>query len=451
MIDEKIKNISDKEKLEYLEELLENDMDFKVQFINYFNLKEKVKNTYEANDLKSLVNEIYNVFDNVDTEIYVEALGCGHEHYYGYYEEDISNELCESLFLEVEKRINHYLKEKDFYKALFVLFAIGKAIDLSPNIDDQYGLIYDYEEILSDYNYSLISKFVDVLQKSNLSFEDIKRLLIFLLNNSESVIELKRFELIFDCLISSKEIASFLSDRILEFDINIQLKILNFLDDDTLYIISAKKFYKEDLTIAKKLLKKLDELSLYEEYETIAKECFYENKNYFASDIFEVIKYEKSKEFYLEILRYKVLNNTNLDEYILYKKYLDPKELEYLHNEICKGFHKDYCIKVLSYEKRHDTILKLAKENLHDLDKYVKPIKFYFPNECLELVIEECNSLLNSYNRSRKSYIRMCELLQIMKDIESIKTKMDSYIKILINIKPSLPALKDELSKVGLI
>jgi len=452
-LDKIIKNFTDKQKLEFLDELLKTDEIVQEKFINYFTLKNKISKKYKEKDLDTISEEIFEVFNGVDLEIYIEGMGCNNSGYYGgYYEEDISNELCEGLFIEIEKEIKNYLDQNDFYQVVFVLFASYKAIELGPEIDDDLGLIYDYEEVLSEYHSYLIYKYSDQLYKIELTNEEKIKIIEFLLDNCDSTEQLKSFEKIFDILIRSEDIANFISNRILEFDINIQLKILNLLKDDEKYIQSAKKFYKDDSGIAKKLLEKLQKLSYYDEYEEIAKECFEKYPSRFVKEIFEVITYDKSSEFYLKLLRYKVLKERDLKNYISYKKYIEEDELKKIQDEICDKNDQDYCVKILEYEKKYETILKLAKNYRYDLAKYINPIKKHFPKECSEIIKQECNSLMASFKRSRDTYKQIARLLNVMIDVESVKDQIELYIKTtLINRKPNLPALKDELQKAGLV
>lgn len=452
-LDKIIKSLTDKQKLEFLDELLVNDDKVKEKLISHLALEEKVVEDYKGKDLDSVAEEIFELFDGADLELYIKGIGCNHSGYYGgYYEEDISNELCEDLFLEIEKEIDVYLQKDDFFQIVFVLLASNKAIESGPSIDDDFGLIYDYKEILGEYHFYLLSKYSEKLYKIELSNEEKIKIIEFLLDNCDSTKQLKHFQSVLGNLIKTKDIASSISDRILEFHIDIQLKILNLLEDDKKYIQSAKKFYKEDNSVAKKLLEKLDELSFYDEYEEIAKECFDKNSYFFIKEIFDVIVYDKSPEFYLKLLRYKVLNERDLKNYITYKKYINEDELKELQDEICDKNDQDYCLKILEYEKKYDLILELAKNYRYDLVKYINPIKNHFPKECLEIIIKQCNSLMASFKRTRDTYKQIARFLKMMKEVDTLKDQIELYIKTtLINRKPNLPALKDELMKAGLV
>jgi hypothetical protein len=162
---------------------------------------------------------------------------------------------------------------------------------------------------------------------------------------------------------------------------------------------------------------------------------------------------DKSKEFYLELLRYKVLNHHKIDEYIEYKKYLDEKEIEKLQSKICSSWGYDYCIQILEFEKKYNKILELAQSEKNiDINKVLKPIKRLYPKECLKIIIDKCNELMNSYDRNRNSYNKICSLLIIMAKVPEVKDDKDLYIKTtLTNRKPRLPALIDELTKARLI
>lgn len=445
-------NITDKEKLNYLNQLLENDIEFKIKFLRYFELKDKIKNDYKDNDLDTIIQEIFELFNDVDLEMYMPDCSY-HSGYYDYYEDAISEQLCEDLFVEIVKELNSYFKDKNYSQALFLLVAIGKAIDLEPTVDDEYGLIYDYCEILSDYYHTLISSFRDKLKESDISIDQSKELIEFLLYNHINTNELVKFASIFYLIISTKDIALYFAPNITKFHIDIQLKILDLLDDDKAYINTAKQFYKENRNIAHKLLDKLNEVSTYEEYEKIAKECFEKDNSDFASKVIQNITYEKSKDFYLELLRYKVLHHRNIKEYKLYKQYLDEDEIVELQNRLCNDYRYDYCIEILSYEKRYDDILKLAQNEKNiDLHTVLNPIKLIYPDECFDIIKNKCDEIMNSFGRNRNSYNQICHYLMIISKVQDIKNKVDLYIKNnFLNRKPALPALKDELKKAGLI
>jgi hypothetical protein len=443
--------IDDEEKLKYFNELLDKDKKVKEEFIKYLKLQEKVKTTYKNEDLNTLSQEYFNIFNDANLELYMPDCNC--HGYYDYYEGDISDELLDDIFLEIVKEIDRYIKTNDFYQILFILVAIDKAIDLEPSVDDEYGLIYDYNEILRYYHHALISKYIDNLKNTTLSLDDRKKFLIFLLENNSTSNNLITFEHLLYFLIDSDDIATFIHPHIERFHINIKLHILNLLRKDTTYIEVAKKFYKDDRNIAIKLLRKIHEVSTYEEYEIIAKECFNSNASSFVSEIFEIIKYDKSKKFYLELLKYKVLNHNNLDEYILYKPYLNEIEIENLQAQLCHNCYYEYCIKVLEYEKKYDKILKLAQTNDNiSLLSVLTPIKYHYSDECFEIIKNRCNELMESMGRNRNTYNTIANLLIIMKKVEAVQTKMEIYIKTtFLDRKPRLPALKDELTKAGLI
>jgi hypothetical protein len=447
-----MKEISDKDKLAYINHLLEVNQAFKIEFLNHLNFQKKVETTYKNKNLDSLVDEIFDSFNKVDLELYLGDCHCQHGGYYDDYENDISEELVEDLFIEVVKKIDGFIKKSDFYGALFILVAVGKAIDLKPTLDDDYGLIYDYHDLLSEHHSFLVSKFIDKLKDTNISLETRKQFVSFLIENSDEPDELKVFEYLFDMLLTTTEMGVFASSFIGKFHINVQLKILNLLEDDEGYINTAKQFYKENTNIAEKLLQKLNEISAYNDYENIAKECFLKNASYFVTEIFNVITYDKSKDFYLEVLKYKVLNHCNLDEYILYKKYLNETQIDDLQNMILKSHRQEYCIKVLEYEKKYESILNIAKQERYDLKMVLEPIKFHFPKECFDIVVKNCNQAMNSYDRNRNTYIKICGFLNIMAKVPTVKNDIELYIKTtLINRKPNLPALKDELIKAKLL
>ena len=435
-----ISKITDKEKLDYINELLINDKEFYAKFIKYFEVKDNVADAYKMNNLDKLIDEVFNLFNNnyLDLDCY-----CGYEEY--------DDAFIEDLFIELEKQINNSIKKNDFYESVFIFVAIYKAIDREPKIDDEYGLVYDYQEMLYDYLLHLINIFID--KSLNIKDEDKKKILVFLSENLDAT-ELKFFENILDILVDSRDMAVFTLDYIESFYITTQLKILNLLDNDKLFIKNAKNFYMQDRRVAVMLLKKLKVMNEYNDFESISKQLFSTNPHYFLDDILDGIVYEKSQNFYVELLRFRTISKSSLEDYILLKKYTN--------NEYLKSFYVDvkkkkiyFYIQILKFEKMYSRLLELAhefkNEEYIDIIKILQPIKSFYPNELLEIIKFRCDKLMISFGRDRKTYVQIVSLLKILLGQKEVESQLKSYIFKLYNHKPNLLALKDEFYKANLV
>ena len=435
---------TDKDKLDFINELLQTDKEFYAKFVKYFEVKNIVSDAYKMDTLEKLSNKIFILFDDVDVE---PECYCGYEYY-----EEYDNDLIEDLFIELEKQINNNIRKNDFYGCVFILVAIYKAIDRKPVISDEYGLIYDYQEMLFDYLSYLTNK---IINKNLSSLQlDVKKRIILLLSDNLDAKELIFFESVLDVLIDSHEMAIFALDYISCFYITIQLKIWDLLDNDEVFIKNAKNFYTKDKRVALMLLEKLKDKDLYDDFETISKQLFSTDPHYFVESILDGIVYEKSENFYIDLLSFRAIKKSSLDNYRVLKKYLDNSRLTSFYLDVKKKNIYFY-IQILKFEKMYSSLLELAyeyKDNEYiDIDKIIKPIKSFYPKESLEIIKFRCNKLMVSLDRNRKTYTVIVSLLKIVLKEKEIEAELKSYIFSLYNHKPNLPALRDEFNKANLV
>lgn len=441
-----INKVSEKDKLQYFDELLESNDTVYDKFQEHFSKKMEIEKSCDLKELDELVDSIYLFFSNVDIELYLNDR-CGR---YDYYYEDTYDDILDDIFLEYEKNIDNFLKNDREFEALFLIVAIYKAILKNPTVDD-YAIFYDYAEALMESLFVIIDKFIKHLLQNNVSNAKKEKFIKFLSSHGVDSENIKVFESLVDALVNSKEMAVYASKYIDSFFITNQLNILNLLEEDDKYIEAAKKFYKENTQVADLLLKKLALLEEYNQYEQIAKECFKEMPNYFVQNILTVINYKKSPEFYIDILRYKSVHNNSFEDYKKLKKYINKDELKPLIEDIKKTSTAEFYVFILKYEKMYSDILTALKEcSVYNLELFLEPIKTIYPKECFEIVVKNCEESLMRFDRNRKIYQKMCFLLKIIKSSKLLEDELATYISKIYNHKPNLPALKDELRKAKL-
>ncbi len=441
-------NATDRDKIEYFDQLLLSDSTLREKFDQYLQIKESINISTKADDLEEYVDNIFEVLNGVDVSLYMDSCN---SHYHYDYESDISEELLDSLFSEYEKKIDIDISSGDYYHSMFIVLAIYKAIKRNPSIDDEYGIIYNYTDILLDYLANLYVRRFEKMHDIQIS-ERKKILTLFIDNIAEEEDGDEYFKELYQYLIHNDEMAKYVKENINLFYIETKLHILNLLNDEVQYIQVAKQLYKENDFVARLLLQKLNEFSRYDEYETIAKECFEKNPHYFIDNIMKVITAEKSQHFYIQLLRYSAVFQSSLNDYKRLKEYIDISELHNIHHELKKRHNSVYYIAVLEYEKYYEEILVFAQENLRvDLKDYATILIDIYPQELLQIVINKCDIELKSYDRSRKNYQTMCKNLSLVYKKPDIQRKLQSYIQTLYNHQPRLPALQDELRKSKLV
>lgn len=452
-----LKSISNEKKLAYFHELLAKNDEIYLQFENFFKLQNDVNESIGANDLETLITQIFDDFETIDTEEWMENhnYGC-HRSYYDF-EESVYEDILEEVFEKYETQIIAHATNSQFYEALFIAMALYKALLKDPLIkDDNYYLFGDsFSYNALDYLTNIIHNLSEKISTQVIPKKEIQRSITFLVESVEEDESLDIFTSLFQTVVSTVEIATFAKQFIDKLPPLIQLDIRELLHEDSEYIQTAELFYLGDKTIAELLLTKLHSLNDYPFYEKIAEKVFEKYPKEFAPKILHVITYTQTPDLYINALKVRCVETSSLNDYHELKKYLPSNELLDFQNYVGGLFTKKFYISILEDEKRYGDILALAQETLKEspndkLYYYLNPIKEIYPHEVLEIIIEHCNQALVAHGRGRGTYQRMVQWLTIIKNIQALQADLKEYIsKALYNHQPRLPALRDELKRGG--
>ncbi len=450
-----LKSISDEKKLDYFHELLRKNDEIYLQFENFFKLKDNVKQLMAGNDLEKLITEIFDDFETIDTQEWMENQNCRCSRNYYDFEESAYEDILEEVFEKYEEQISNHISNSQLYEALFVGMALYKALLKNPLIkDDNYYLFGDsFSDNALYYLAIVIRNLSEKISTKVIAQEKIQRSITFLIENVEEK-SLDIFIPLFVTVISTVEIATFVKQYIDKLPPLIQLNIREILHEDKEFIQTAKLFYLHDKTIAELLLTKLYSLNDYPSYKKIAEKVFEKYPKDFAPKILHVITYTQTPDLYLNALKVRCVGASSLDDYHELKKYLLHNELLDFQNYVGSLYTKKFYISILEDEKRFGDILALAQETLKESQYdepyyYLNPIKEIYPHEVLKIIIVLCNRALAEHGRGRGTYQRMVQWLTIIKNAQVLQTDLKEYIiKALYNHQPRLPALRDEL-KIG--
>ncbi len=449
---------TDSQKLDFLENLLEKNSQIRLQYEQYFQSTEQLDTSISNNTLDALVCEIFNTFESIDTSSWMES-DCHCYGDYGDFSEEMYENILEDIFEPYKNIILSNINRAHLYEAVFQIAAIYKACLQKPVIqDDEYYIFGEAFDVhVEDYLSNVIIKnLTQTLQSTLFSQQENIRSINFLISVTEDDenFKLNIFTPIFEYIITNENEVLTCKESIELFSPLTQLHIYETLQDDISYIKSAKKFYLEDRAVATLLLSKLEKLNKYEHYVTISEDLFEQWPQIFAPIILHVIEFSKTPELYKSALQEQCLNNKSLQEYIDLAKYLNSDEIKIFRQRVKASYHQLFYINILEYEKMYDEILKIAQSNTFHIEliELIKPIKKIYPDAVLLLVKNYCDSALTSHGRSRSTYKRMAECLHVIYDVVAIKEALKSYIRSkLYNHTPSLPALRDELSKAKLV
>ena len=451
-----MQKITDKQKLDFLENLLKKDNKIRLQFEHYFQSVKQLDKSISSNTLDALVCEIFDKFESIDTSSWMEN-DC---HCYGGYSDfsqEMYDNILEDIFEPYENIISSYINSSHLYEAVFQIAAIYKACLQEPIIQDGEYYIFgeEFDVHAKDYlSCVIIKNLAQALQNTLISQQENIKSINFLMSIADKKFKLDIFTPILEYIIADKNEALTCKESIELFSPLTQLHIYQILQDDSGYIKSAKKFYLEDKDVATLLLVQLEKLNEYEQYISISKKLFEQWPQIFAPILLDVVEFSKTPELYKEALQERCFNSKNLQEYIALEKYLNQDEIKLFRQRVKASYHQLFYIKILEYEKIYNEILEIAQSDSYNIEfvELIKPIKNIYPKDVLLLVKKYCNDALESYGRDRSTYKRMAQCLHVVYDVDVIQEELRTYIRTnLYNHSPRLPALRDELSKARLV
>ena len=111
-------NITDKEKLDFLENLLNTNEQIKLQFFTFLASKEQLEQSLETNDSDTLVEDIFGDFEAIDIDSFVENEHC---HCDGYYSDDfyeMQDAILKDAFAGYKGAIDSYVENMQMYEAV---------------------------------------------------------------------------------------------------------------------------------------------------------------------------------------------------------------------------------------------------------------------------------------------------------------------------------------------
>jgi len=136
---------TDKQKLDFLENLLKTNEQIKLQFFTFLATKEQFEQSLENDDSVSLVKDIFGDFEAIDIDNFVEHKYC---HCDGYLSDDfyeMQDAILEDAFAGYKSVIDSYIENMQIYEATSYLSAIYKALLLKPEFADDNYYVFDGE------------------------------------------------------------------------------------------------------------------------------------------------------------------------------------------------------------------------------------------------------------------------------------------------------------------
>ena len=458
-------DINKSKKLNFLKQLLLKDSDLQQQFMQFTADKKADLDSITAVDIVDMRDEIWSEISAVDPDSKMEC-GC---YYDPYDNEELGDELLAAIFNPYIIKTIDFTHKGNYLDAFRIILAIYelKLIE-TPEIDDDNYFVFneDIESYIDGFIFSSIAKFNSELKHKVLSVETVHLLQELFFDRytrceqdseCETGYDITYFELFFEQIIDNVENARSLLEGIRKYHIanaeNTILHIADILEDGELYLKVANDSFMSNRDVALKLQKRYKELNMQSELARISqmlfeKENFKEEYVLFVIDNIDKALYEN---LYIRALEIYVLSKQSIEHYTLLRDYLDTdKRLAFIKN-FEKTYNKRFYVQLLEIEEQYATILEFVEKNSnsYDLHDIIKPIVSIYPDQVFDILKAESDKQVSE--RGRSSYARASQLLQLMLPVLKKREALKAYVNKLYNHQPRLPALRDELSKAGLL
>jgi len=455
-------------KLDFLLTLLTKNEGLRNQFIEYCKPVEIIRKGYEKNkDGEKLIseasikfkNELESLdFDNMDWRRYVPRHSGYIEDYEAY--EHFAEEHLDEIFGGWKHDILILINDGQVAEAVCHCLGMYDAclaaeIKGSENIfDDLTDTLLQYHEEMMGEVITTIATAVISVDQAYISVEGIFDHYLKVYTGMKNY--LRYFELLFISLTESSETAGRILKKMSVAGIDdsfvprLAVRLASFDEDPLIWREKAEEYMEQDLDVAKQLLDHYwtdDPVCFRLVGQKLFKEHPDELCNYFSELLFPMF----DEGFYKEVLHYKTLRDREIDLYKVLRDYLTEEEKVKFAGEI--RFDHIFKVRVLAQEQRYPEILALVRKEaffIYDFTEMITPILNIYPAEVLDLIRIKCEDLLRNHKK-RSGYKHIAEWLQLSLQIKGMEENARHLIHDLYNRKPALPALKEEMRKVGVV
>jgi hypothetical protein len=230
-------------------------------------------------------------------------------------------------------------------------------------------------------------------------------------------------------------------------------KVTKLIGDKKIWIESLESCFLQDFDTS------IDLMEYYHEndngkFEKVAPQLW-GRFNYRALD-YLLEKVRKGTPFHVSLLKKHAAQNGKSASLELLKQYISSQEVEQFIDLMGNNNTK---AKFYAHEKLFDKLITLIEANciqstsLYSSIEFEKVIPYLFADRPLVVwkMIEKVITVNMQNNRSRATYNYIANLLKKAQKIEGIDIEIRSLASKLYNLKPNLPALKDELRKAGIV
>lgn len=448
------------DKVLFLEELLEKNEPVRSQFISRFKRESISDPSLTKASLLKLFDEekagFLNELEGLDfVDFDWDAYDPPHSGYIPDYEayEYMANDMVKEVLSNPREKILAYVRKGKVAEGAMLLAAVYQACT-EAYYEENYAFEDTEEEFLSLFQ----PTYEEMLQEVKSVIVNDNQILVFFdalfTQYSGFGNDLKYFEALLKSLVQNEKIAGEVQELLKkhkvveEFLPQLLLQIYEILGNREYWLDHAHRYFRQDKELAEKLMLHY----LKEDKNNFLKtagEVFTAFPHTFDRFILENLDINEERGYYKMVLRRITEHEKDINAYKTLKELLSLEEKEGFFAGI---WDKVFLTRIFELENYHDRILKLVNTNRDswELNKMILPIITVYPRECFDILENKIVQSLAS-ERGRNSYKRITEWMELLRKIPGESEKTNELIGKAYHHKPSLPALKDEIRKAGLI
>ena len=485
-----------KEKLRFLQSLLQKDPNLQQQFVRFMTATAPVvtaKKTTEKPAVSSkkrvemLSTEVYEklsdlTFDDKHLAKYARKYGYNFDDIL-YDEGDMLYDLGDKIMTDLLKpyadKLRKVLQEGKILEATEMWLGVyeGCISATEPQADD-YDMMGDFVETSTEAWFSLLEPAYALIEKTLFAPAETQQSIDLLVerckhldkeaekqNDEEmGVYELKVFEPFLMALSADPEIAKYLykslkTNNLLDTDVAfVVLKIAKITNDDKLHVETAEYFADSDPDIAAQLLQKYVGQNDRPNLLRVANKVWPRFKDRFNDFVITNISAQEDAPLHLQALESRCVGKTNLADYDSLRKFWNEKQRNGFidkHKMQWKnsGSHL-FLSQLLELENRiseiKDMLEQMNWDNTRNLPKLLQITAKYYPAECSKMTKKRADDALANGQRGRDLYQRIASWLEALHKIPELQQNTLQFADYLATEYSRLSALREELRNVKL-
>lgn len=459
-------NISDKQKLKFLDAIIKNNSSLQTEFANFTQSEKKVFIEFPTNSFFEIVastkQKYQDEFKTVDTENpdwknyrsphsgYIEDWEA-----YQYASEQEFEKIFEAFSSETLNKIIGQ-KPDELIAMLIGLYEATQDVE----INDETGTFEDANEFLLSEHESTMNSIIEKLKLSAVSENTILVAIeMFFKYCDDEYPGNTHFVGCFEHLLialaekssEANQILSIIDKSTVERQSAPELILLlnKNAGNKTEWLQSAIQFYKINNEVAKQLLQYYFEEDKHSFVQT-ASELLKTDKRFWAKFLKDYVAVELDKTLFFDTFYQLTLDEKEISHYNKIREFLSESDLNTLLEEF--DWDKAFAVRILEVEKRYESIREIVAkngDNWHYIE-LISPILKIYPDFCFQNIKNKAVATIEN-KRGRDVYERISSWLKLMQNIPGFETEKRELITQLYNHKPNLPALKDEMRRAGLI